>query len=104
MNSLCAARMEARFHRRIADSICVLSMLMLAGCSVGPKYKTPTAPTPSTYKEMGNWKTAQPNDQNLGGNWWEIVQDAQLNKLEQQIIVSNQNLKASVAQYCARSE
>jgi NodT family efflux transporter outer membrane factor (OMF) lipoprotein len=48
---------------------------------------------------MGNWKTAQPSDQNLGGNWWEIFQDPQLNALEQQINVSNQNLKAAVAQY-----
>jgi NodT family efflux transporter outer membrane factor (OMF) lipoprotein len=35
----------------------------------------------------------------LGGNWWEIFQDPQLNALEQQINVSNQNLKAAVAQY-----
>jgi NodT family efflux transporter outer membrane factor (OMF) lipoprotein len=48
---------------------------------------------------MGNWKTAQPNDHNLGGNWWEMFQDAQLNSLEQQINVSNQNLKAATAQY-----
>jgi NodT family efflux transporter outer membrane factor (OMF) lipoprotein len=56
-------------------------------------------PTPPAYKEIGNWKTAQPNDQNLGGNWWEIFQDSQLNALEQQINVSNQNLKAAFAQY-----
>jgi NodT family efflux transporter outer membrane factor (OMF) lipoprotein len=70
-----------------------------AGCSVGPKYKTPATPTPPAYKEIGEWKTAQPNDQNLGGNWWEIFQDSQLNALEQQINVSNQNLKAALAQY-----
>ena len=70
-----------------------------AGCSVGPKYKTPTAPTPPAYKEIGDWKTAQPNDQNLGGNWWEIFQDSQLNNLEQQVNVSNQNLKIALAQY-----
>ena len=79
---------------------CSLSGLFgLAGCAVGPKYKTPIAPAPPAYKEMGNWKTAQPSDQNLGGNWWEIFQDSQLNALEQQINVSNQNLKAAVAQY-----
>ena len=72
---------------------------LFAGCSVGPKYKTPTAATPPTYKEMGDWKTAQPNDENLGGSWWEIFQDSQLNALEQQINVSNQNLKAALAQY-----
>lgn len=70
-----------------------------AGCSVGPKYKTPTAVTPPAYKEIGDWKTAQPNDHNLGGNWWEEFHDTQLNALEQQVEVSNQNLKAAVAQY-----
>ena len=69
------------------------------GCAVGPKYKTPTTPAPPAYKEMGNWKTAEPSEQNLGGNWWEIFHDTQLNALEQQVNVSNQNLKAAVAQY-----
>ena len=75
------------------------AILSAAGCAVGPKYKTPTAPTPPAYKELANWKTAQPNDEHLGGNWWEIFDDSQLNALEQQINVSNQNLKAAVAQY-----
>src|ERR1700722_7826130 len=73
--------------------------LLFTGCAVGPKYKTPSLPAPPAYKELGNWKTAQPSEQNLGGNWWEIFQDPQLNALEQQINVSNQNLKASLAQY-----
>ena len=74
-------------------------IVSLLGCAVGPKYKTPAMPAPPAYKEIGNWKTAQPSDQNLGGNWWEIFHDPQLNALEQQINVSNQNLKAAVAQY-----
>jgi len=73
--------------------------LLFTGCAVGPKYKTPSMPAPPAYKELGNWKTAQPSEQNLGGNWWEIFQDPQLNTLEQQINVSNQNLKAALAQY-----
>jgi NodT family efflux transporter outer membrane factor (OMF) lipoprotein len=39
------------------------------------------------------------SDQNLGGNWWEMFQDPQLNDLEQQVSVSNQNLKAAEAEY-----
>jgi NodT family efflux transporter outer membrane factor (OMF) lipoprotein len=74
-------------------------IVSFVGCSVGPKYKMPTAPTPAAYKEMGDWKTAQPNDHNFGGNWWEIFKDPQLNALEDQINVSNQNLKAALAQY-----
>jgi NodT family efflux transporter outer membrane factor (OMF) lipoprotein len=54
---------------------------------------------PSAYKEVGDWKPAQPNDQNLGGNWWSIFQDPQLDSLEQQINVGNQNLKAAEAQF-----
>ena len=79
--------------------ITAVALAGLAGCAVGPKYKTPIVPTPPAYKEMGDWKTAQPSDQNLGGHWWEIFQDPQLNTLEQQIDVSNQNLKAAVSQY-----
>ena len=99
MNSICAARIEARVRKRIAGGICVLSVLLLAGCTVGPNYKRPAAEVPPAYKEDGDWKTAQPNDQNLPGNWWEIFQDPQLNALEAQVNVSNQNLKAAEAQY-----
>ena len=40
-----------------------------------------------------------PNDSALRPNWWEIYQDPQLDKLEQQVAVSNQTLKASYEQY-----
>jgi NodT family efflux transporter outer membrane factor (OMF) lipoprotein len=54
---------------------------------------------PPAYKEVGDWKPAQPNDQNLGGTWWTIFQDPQLDALELQANVSNQNLKAAEAEY-----
>jgi NodT family efflux transporter outer membrane factor (OMF) lipoprotein len=90
---------SSRTARLAALSLLIAGALLITGCELGPKYKAPAVPTPPAYKEMGNWKTAQPNDQNLGGNWWELFQDSQLNALEQQIDVSNQNLKAAVAQY-----
>jgi NodT family efflux transporter outer membrane factor (OMF) lipoprotein len=76
-----------------------IAVLQLCGCTVGPNYQRPKAEVPPAYKEVGDWKPAQPNDQNLGGNWWEIFQDPQLNALEAQVSVSNQNLKAAEAQY-----
>jgi len=93
--------LQAIHHRGQIGRLFVVvpAMFLLAGCAVGPKYKTPYVPTPPAFKEVGDWKTAQPSDQNLGGNWWEIFQDPQLSALEQQINVSNQNLKAAVAQY-----
>jgi NodT family efflux transporter outer membrane factor (OMF) lipoprotein len=76
-----------------------IAVLQLCGCTVGPNYQRPKAEIPPAYKEVGDWKPAQPNDQNLGGNWWEIFKDPQLDALEAQISVSNQNLKAAEAQY-----
>jgi NodT family efflux transporter outer membrane factor (OMF) lipoprotein len=76
-----------------------IAAIQLSGCMVGPKYHTPVVQTPSTYKEVGDWKPAQPNDQNVGGTWWTIFQDPQLDALELQVDVSNQNLKAAEAQY-----
>jgi NodT family efflux transporter outer membrane factor (OMF) lipoprotein len=73
--------------------------LLEAGCSVGPNYHTPTVDTPPAYKEAADWKPAQPNDQNLGGNWWAIFKDPKLDELELQVNVSNQNLIAAEAQY-----
>ena len=76
-----------------------IALLELSGCAVGPKYHPPAVETPRAYKEVGDWKPAQPNDQNLGGTWWTIFQDPQLDALELQVNVSNQNLKAAEAQF-----
>ena len=77
---------------RQAPWLLVLTLAVLqTGCAVGPKYHTPVVQAPSAYKEAGDWKPAQPNDQNLGGSWWTIFQDPQLDALELQVNVSNQN-------------
>jgi NodT family efflux transporter outer membrane factor (OMF) lipoprotein len=84
------------------------ALLLLAGCTVGPNYHRPTAPTAPAFKESavpppnpqgGGWKQATPNDSALRANWWEIYQDPQLDKLEHQVAVSNQTLKAAYEQY-----
>jgi NodT family efflux transporter outer membrane factor (OMF) lipoprotein len=44
-------------------------------------------------------KLAQPADQLARGKWWEIYNDPQLNSLEEKVRVSNQTLKAALAQF-----
>ena len=90
---------ELRVWQRALASVALASVLSIAGCAVGPKYNRPAVEIPSAYKEVGDWRPAQPNEQNLGGAWWQIFQDQQLNALEDQINVSNQNLKGAEAQY-----
>jgi NodT family efflux transporter outer membrane factor (OMF) lipoprotein len=80
-------------------ALTTIGVFAFTGCTIGPKYHVPPTPAPPAYKELGDWKPAQPNDRNLGGEWWKIFQDSQLNDLEQQVNVSNQNLKAAAAQF-----
>jgi len=77
-----------------------MTLLLLVGCSVGPRYARPSAPESPQFKELPpSWKTAQPNDHLAKGKWWEVFQDPQLNQLEEQINISNQTLKAAQAQF-----
>src|ERR1700723_1056351 len=72
------------------------------GCMVGPKYKQPAASVPPAYKELqetDQWKVAHPNAEALRSNWWEIFGDPQLNALEEQVTVSNQELKMAEARF-----
>ena len=87
--------------RRAPWPLVLLAMAVLpfSGCAVGPKYHPPVVQAPPAYKEVGDWKPAEPNDKNLGGEWWKIFQDPQLDALEAQVNVSNQNLKAAEAQF-----
>jgi NodT family efflux transporter outer membrane factor (OMF) lipoprotein len=84
--------------------------MMISGCTVGPNYHRPTAPSAPAFKESavpvpppnppnGGWKQVTPNDSAIRPNWWEMYQDPQLNKLEEQVAVSNQTLKGSYEQY-----
>src|SRR5690348_16673058 len=77
----------------------VLGALLLAGCTVGPKYNKPSAPIPANYKESPAnfpdqqvWKVADSQQAMLRGKWWEIFSDAELNTLEDQLDASNQTI------------
>jgi outer membrane protein, multidrug efflux system len=84
------------------------SMLVVAGCSLAPTYTKPDVNPPAAFKEApqqtalapsetGTWKTAQPSDQALRGQWWLVFDDSTLNDLEHQAFDANQNLKAAAA-------
>jgi NodT family efflux transporter outer membrane factor (OMF) lipoprotein len=84
------------------------ALLAASGCrTVGPNYKLPPAPVPTAFKEKppDGWKEAQPNDTAIKGKWWEVYNDPKLNALEEQVVISNQNVLQAEAQYrAARAE
>src|SRR6202045_2220777 len=91
----------------VTGIIALLLGLLLAGCTVGPKYIKPNVPStptykeeaPSSFKESDQWQPAHPGDQTSRGNWWEIFGDPELNRLEEKIAGSNQNLKVAEARF-----
>jgi NodT family efflux transporter outer membrane factor (OMF) lipoprotein len=78
-----------------------LALALAAGCNFAPKYSVPPVATPPAYKETNDWKTAEPADALLKGRWWEIFNDSQLNALEDQVLVSNQNIAAALENFLA---
>ena len=85
--------------------ILLMSVCLLGGCNVGPKYVKPSAPAAPAYKESapaaykesipGEWQPAKPQDEVLKGKWWEVFKEPELNALEDQLNIDNQN----IAQY-----
>src|SRR6267143_1377151 len=91
----------------LTSVVALILVLLIAGCTVGPKYVRPAVPTTATYKEEApasfketdQWQPARPGDQTSRGSWWEIFGDPELNKLEEQIADSNQSLKVAEARF-----
>jgi NodT family efflux transporter outer membrane factor (OMF) lipoprotein len=96
------------YHLRATMCLAVIPCL-LAGCLLSPKYHIPFAETPAAYKELTpadfknteGWKVAQPKDNALRGNWWEIFNDPQLNALEEKVDISNQTIVAAAESFFA---
>lgn len=87
--------------KRASAALLLLMLTLVEGCAVGPKYAKPSVPMAPTdaFKELDGWKTAQPSDQMSRGKWWEIFDDPKLNALEEQVSVSNQDLKVAETRF-----
>jgi len=87
----------------------VIAAFALTACRVGPNYTKPSAPAPPAFKEAppvdfkeaeaAGWKQSQPGDAFEKGKWWELYGDPELNKLEEQVSISNQNVAQAEARY-----
>ena len=81
----------------------LVSVSLLAACTVGPDYRRPATVTAATYKELEGtgWKMAEPADARIRSAWWEVYSDPALNALEQQVASANQNVQAAQARFRA---
>jgi NodT family efflux transporter outer membrane factor (OMF) lipoprotein len=96
-------------RRAAVASLATILGVGLSGCVVGPQYVRPTAPLAPSFKEVppenfkseNGWKTSQPSDAQLKGDWWTLFNDSQLNTLEEQIDPANQTLQQAEANFRA---
>ena len=73
---------------------------LLAGCAaVGPDYVRPALDMPTTYKEIGAWKTATPQSIDSQQPWWNNYRDSTLSALVEQANQANQTIHQAEAQY-----
>ncbi|MDR3525728.1 MAG: efflux transporter outer membrane subunit [Rhizomicrobium sp.] len=85
-----------------------VSLLLLAGCAVGPDYKKPAAPEIHDYTAQPlapTTATAVPGgeaqrfalDSDIAGEWWSLFHSKPLNALIEQALAANPDLKAAQA-------
>jgi outer membrane protein, multidrug efflux system len=84
------------YHRVIRMGVGALALMCLAaGCTVGPNYKRPDLPTPST------WNEAQQSGIDATGTdlerWWTVFNDPLLDSLVERALRSNLDLRVAEA-------
>jgi NodT family efflux transporter outer membrane factor (OMF) lipoprotein len=78
-------------------AVLVCLSAVLTACAVGPDYKRPAVDAAPAFKEQNGWKPTEPADALSRGPWWLIYHDDVLSGLEDQIDISNLNVKAEGA-------
>ena len=68
-----------------------------------PSARTTCVPTrrcPTSFKELGGWRTARAaRRRRCAAAWWELYDDPELSGLEEQVAAANQNLAAAEARF-----
>lgn len=91
------------YQHPILKSLSIVCTLSLSSCLAGPNYHRPSAIISPQFKELkptSGWVAADPNlASETKGEWWRMYNDSLLTHLEEQIDISNQNLKQAEASY-----
>ena len=76
-------------------------VLGLAACAPLAPYQKPVMDVPSAFKEAPLWHAAQAPSDPVPDEWWRLFNDPALDQLQADLVVGNENLKGSLAQYQA---
>lgn len=95
--------LSSLYRNSIFKNLSIACVLSLSSCMAGPNYHRPSAIVSPQFKELqpaSGWVAADPSLASASkGEWWTVYNDPLLNQLEEQIDISNQNLKQYEASY-----
>jgi multidrug efflux system outer membrane protein len=74
--------------------VAILPLLLSAGCTVGPNYRTPQTSLPQTWAETSPAVTTEPTSV---AQWWTLFGDEELNSLVDRAVRSNKDLQVAEA-------
>ena len=72
-------------------------MLLLASCSHNPSYTQPEVFVPEAYRGAGDWQQTAGVPPSVE-TWWQVFNDAQLNALQERVVLNNPTIQAAEAQ------
>jgi outer membrane protein, multidrug efflux system len=70
---------------------------LLAGCTLGPKYRRPIVEPPTAFRGSGDKTTAPDPDSLAELKWFEVFKDEQLQELIRTALVNNYDVRRAVA-------
>lgn len=91
--------MHTTTHTVSRWAVSALVLATLAACNTAPQALAPTLDIPAQYKHaaQGQWKAAQPAEEQRRGEWWRIFNDPALDQRQQQAQAANPGLQMAVA-------
>jgi len=91
-------RARTKTHRLKPAPLVWLLASLLAGCTVGPNYKRPSANVPTAYRTLEPAAGTNPTEQSLGDQkWWEVFQDQRLQQLIRTALQQNYDTRIAAA-------
>lgn len=86
-------------HSYLATTLIIAAFL--SACTTPVPVTPVSIEIPAAFKEAkewGLWKATRPDAASVPDDWWTLFNDTALNDLQKQVLVGNENLKASAAQ------
>jgi multidrug efflux system outer membrane protein len=75
-------------------SIIIISIVLLAGCMVGPKYQKPVVTSPEQYRDS-QYSKAKDTISYIA--WWDMFKDPALQELIRETVKNNKNIRTTLA-------